>query len=402
MDSAVVVEDVWKKFRLYDERNQSLKATVMRGRRARYREFDALKGVSFEIPEGTTFGLIGENGSGKSTLLKCIAKILRPERGSISTVGKISALLELGAGFHPELSGRENVFLNGAILGMSKRQLEQRFDEIVAFAGLEEFIDSPVKNYSSGMYVRLGFSVAINVDPDILLVDEVLAVGDEAFQRKCSEKFADLKQSGKTIVVVSHALGAMRTLCDTLALLDHGNLVDVGESGRIIDEYVSDVHSDRVADGEHGSRWGSGEGRIDRIEMLDEREQPVATVRTGDSVIFRFHYSVDEPLERPVFGLSIHTIDGVHVTGPNTRDAGVVPDRLEGTGHVDLRIDRLLLVQGIYDLSVSLADNALLHVYDFRHRSFRFDVEFGDPHEQYGIVSLDGRWTCLPVEVGPA
>ena len=402
MDAAIVVDDVWKKFRLYDERNQSLKAAVMRGRRARYREFDALKGVSFEIPEGATFGLIGENGSGKSTLLKCIAKILRPERGTISTVGKISALLELGAGFHPELSGRENVFLNGAILGMSKRQLEQRFDEIVAFAGLEEFIDSPVKNYSSGMYVRLGFSVAINVDPDILLVDEVLAVGDEAFQRKCSEKFADLKQSGKTIVVVSHALGAMRTLCDTLALLDHGNMVDIGDAGRIVDEYVSDVHSDRVVDGEHGVRWGSGEGRIDEIEMLDQHGKPITSTRTGDPVTFRFHYTVDEPLDRPVFGLAIHTIDGVHVTGPNTRDAGIVPERLVGSGSVDFHVDRLLLVQGIYDLSVSLADHALLQVYDFRHRSFRFDVEFGDPHEQYGIISLDGRWECLPpVEVGP-
>ena len=400
MEPAVAVDGVWKKFRLYDERNQSLKAAVMRGRRARYREFDALKGVSLEIPEGTTFGLIGENGSGKSTLLKCIARILRPDQGEIRTHGKISALLELGAGFHPELSGRENVFLNGAILGMSKKQLDARFDEIVAFAGLEEFIDSPVKNYSSGMYVRLGFSVAINVDPDILLVDEVLAVGDEAFQRKCSEKFADLKESGKTIIVVSHALGAMRTLCDQLALLEHGNLVDVGEAGAIVDEYMSDVHVDRVADGDHGVRWGSGEGRVDHIELLDSRQRPVTTVRTGDTVTFRFHYTVDEPLDRPVFGLALYTIEGVHVTGPNTRDAGVVPDRLHGSGYVDFTIDRLLLVRGIYDLSVSLADHALLHVYDFRHRTFRFDVELGDPPEQYGVVALGGQWDCLPFEVG--
>jgi ABC-type polysaccharide/polyol phosphate transport system ATPase subunit len=400
VDPAIVVDDVWKRFRLYDERNQSLKAAVMRGRRARYHEFDALKGVSFDVDHGSTFGLIGENGSGKSTLLKCIAKILRPERGVITSVGKISALLELGAGFHPELSGRENVYLNGAILGLSKKQLDARFDEIVAFAGLERFIDSPVKNYSSGMYVRLGFSVAINVDPDILLVDEVLAVGDEAFQRKCSEKFADLKASGKTIVVVSHALGTMRSLCDRLALLEHGNLVDVGPAGEIIDEYMSDVHEDRVSDGDHGVRWGSGEGRIERIELLDAAERPVSTVRTGDEVTFRFHYTVDEALEKPVFGLAIYSLDGVHVTGPNTRDSKVVPDVLSGEGFVDFHVDRLLLLRGIYDLSVSLADNALLHVYDFRHRSFRFDVELGEPREQFGVVSMGGHWNMTSLDVG--
>jgi ABC-2 type transport system ATP-binding protein len=369
----------------------------MRGRRARYSEFDALKGISLEIAEGSTFGLIGENGSGKSTLLKCIARILRPEQGTITTSGKISALLELGAGFHPELSGRENVYLNGAILGMSKKQLDARFDEIVAFAGLEQFIDSPVKNYSSGMYVRLGFSVAINVDPDILLVDEVLAVGDENFQRKCSEKFADLKESGKTIVVVSHALGTMRTLCDRLALLEHGNLVVVGDAGHVVDEYMSEVHEDRKADGEHGTRWGSGEGRITDIELLDASGRAVTTVRTGAAATFRFHYELEEPIDKPVFGMAIHTIGGVHVTGPNTRERGYVPDRLEGRGFVDLHVDRLLLVRGTYDVSASLFDYSCLHAYDFRHRSFRFDVELGEPADEYGVVSMAGSWEGLPI-----
>jgi len=393
VEPAIVVDDVWKMFRLYDERNQSLKAAFMRGRRARYREFDALKGVSFEVAEGSTFGLIGENGSGKSTLLKCIARILRPDRGRVATQGKVSALLELGAGFHPELSGRENVYLNGAILGMSKKQLDARFDSIVEFAGLEEFIESPVKNYSSGMYVRLGFSVAINVDPDILLVDEVLAVGDEAFQRKCSEKFADLKASGKTIVVVSHALGTMRTLCDQLALLEHGSLVEVGEAARVVDDYMDVVHEDRsqVADG--GTRWGSGEGQITRIELLDASGHAVTAVRTGDAATFRFHYELNEPIERPVFGMAIHTIDGVHVTGPNTREAGFVPDRLEGKGFVDLHVDPLLLVHGIYDVSASLVDYSILHTFDFRHRAFRFDVEPGNPTAEFGVVTLGGSWS---------
>jgi len=205
--SVITVEEVSKRFRLYHERNQSLKIWMMRGRRATFEEFWALRDVSLEIEEGKTFGLIGENGSGKSTLLKCIAKILRPDSGRISVTGKVSALLELGAGFHPELSGRENIYLNGSILGLGKRDLDRIFDDIVGFAGLERFIDTPVKNYSSGMYIRLGFSVAINVDTDILLIDEILAVGDEQFQRKCNEKFAELKDQGKTVVIVSHALG---------------------------------------------------------------------------------------------------------------------------------------------------------------------------------------------------
>src|SRR3954449_4258351 len=198
-DIAVEATEVSKRFRLYHERNQSLKAAFMRGRRAKFDEFWALRDVSMSVPAGKTYGLIGHNGSGKSTLLKCMAGILVPDSGAIRTQGKVSALLELGAGFHPELSGRDNVYLNGSILGLSKRELDKRFDAIVGFAGLEQFIDTPVKNYSSGMYVRLGFSVAINVDPEILLVDEVLAVGDEQFQRRCAEKFADFREEGKTI-----------------------------------------------------------------------------------------------------------------------------------------------------------------------------------------------------------
>jgi ABC-type polysaccharide/polyol phosphate transport system ATPase subunit len=389
---AINIQDVWKKFRLYHERNQSLKAAVMRGRRARYTEFDALKGVTVEVAAGSTFGFIGENGSGKSTLLKCIARILRPDRGAIESRGKISALLELGAGFHPELSGRENVFLNGAILGVPRRVLAERFDEIVDFAGLEDFIDIPVKNYSSGMYVRLGFSVAINVDPDILLVDEVLSVGDEQFQRKCSEKFAELKEAGKTIVVVSHALGVMRSLCDNLALLEHGNLVKVGSAGEVVDQYLGDVHEDRERTDTPGVRWGSGEAQISKLELLDSHGRPTLTVRTGDAVTFRFHYEMSRPIEKPVFGMAIHNVDGVHVTGPNTREADLIPEHLEGSGHVDLRVDRLLLVRGIYDVSAVLSDQAGLHVYDSQHRAFRFDVERGEPAEQDGVASLGGIW----------
>ena len=394
MSAAITVDDVSKQYRLYHERNQSLKAALMRRARVKYEEFWALRDVSFDVPEGATFALIGENGSGKSTLLKCMAHILRPEKGRIQTHGKISALLELGAGFHPELTGRENIFLNGSILGMSKKQLNQRFDEIVGFAGLEHFIDTPVKNYSSGMYVRLGFSVAINVDPEILLVDEVLAVGDAEFQRKCLEKFDDFRAAGKTIVIVSHALEGVRNLCDTAAWLEHGLLRRIGSSSEVIDEYLTESHVERAADGDHGARWGTGEARVEKLEVLDASGEPVKRVRTGDTVIFRFHYKSDALIPKPVWGMALFSLDGVWVTGPSTREVGLFPDQLApgAEGYVDLRVERLLLLPGTYDVSASLFNITGATVYDMRHRALRFDVEFGDPHEEYGFMSLGGNW----------
>lgn len=392
MDAAIRIDHVSKLFRLYDERNDSLKATVMRGRRARYREFWALKDVSFDIPVGTTFGIIGDNGSGKSTLLKCIARILYPEHGQIESRGKMSALLELGAGFHPELSGRENVYLNGSILGLSKRQIESMFDEIVDFAGIEAFIDAPVKNYSSGMYVRLGFSIAINIEPDILLIDEILAVGDAEFQQRCFEKFADLHESGRTVVIVSHALGSLRSLCDHAALLEHGNLREVGPATHVVDLYRDETHLDRVADGEHGTRWGSGEIRIESVDLLQPGGQPTQTVHTGDDVTLLMRYRTSEAIERPVFGVSVQRMDGSQVASPNLRDANLVPEKVDGEGWVHYRIGRLLLLPGTYDITVTASDYTLNHAYDHRERVLRFDVEFGTPHEERGLVSLGGQW----------
>ncbi len=250
--SAIEVTEVSKRFRLVHERNSTLKATVFRGfKRTVHEDLWALEDIGFEVPKGTTFGIVGHNGSGKSTLLKCMASIYRPDHGSIRIDGRMSALLELGAGFHPELSGRENVYLNGSILGLSQRQVASRFDEIVAFSGLERFIDSPVKNYSSGMFVRLGFAVAINVEPEVLLVDEVLAVGDESFQQKCLERFADLRREGNTIVVVTHSLETVRNLCDLAVWLDHGHLMLDGLSGEVADAYLDSVQEERRA--EHGA-----------------------------------------------------------------------------------------------------------------------------------------------------
>jgi ABC-type polysaccharide/polyol phosphate transport system ATPase subunit len=392
-DPAISVQDVTKTFRLYHDKNQTLKATIMRGRRARYEEFLALDGVSLDIEKGTTFGFIGHNGSGKSTLLKCMARILRPETGSIRVNGKISALLELGAGFHPELSGKENIFLNGAILGIPNKDLARKYDEIVEFAGLERFIDTPVKNYSSGMYVRLGFSVAINVEPDVLLVDEVLAVGDEEFQRRCNEKFADLRAMGKTIVVVSHGLGSMRNMCDKVAWLEHGRLRGVGEAGELIDSYVAEVQTDRVEDDAGGARWGSGELRVEHVEVLGPDGRSTSRLHTGEQVTIRLHYDAREPVDRPVFGVAMHTLEGILVTGPNTREAGLDFGTLHGKGHLDLTVDRFLLLPGAYDITVSAYDHHVVHPFDFRQNVLRVDVDPGMPHETFGgVVSLGGRW----------
>lgn len=396
MSPAVVVDGVSKHFRLYHERNQSLKATILNRGRGRYEEFWALRDVSFEIEKGETFGLIGENGSGKSTLLKCLAQILRPDQGRIDVDGRMSALLELGAGFHPELSGRENIYLNASILGMTKKEVDARFDAIVDFAGLERFIDTPVKNYSSGMYVRLGFAVAVQAEPDVLMIDEVLAVGDEAFQRKCNERLSQLRNAGVTIVVVSHSLGTVRNICDRVAWLEHGDLRGVGDTAEIIDRYLGEVEVDRGTPPAEGARWGSGEALIDSLQIIDRAGQPVQRFSTGDSVAFRLNFSTagTTPIEDPMFGVAIHTADGMPVTGPNTRQAGVHIDSISGSGHIDLQVDRCLLLPGTYDLTAALTNRTADHVYDYRHRALRFDIDVGSPHEpDGGVVSLDGRWS---------
>lgn len=392
MTSAVSIESVSKRYRVYKERNRSLKSALLSGRRARYEDFWALRDISLEIPAGSTYGLIGENGSGKSTLLKCIAKILVPEEGRIKVHGKVASLLELGAGFHPELSGRENVYLNASILGLSRKQVDSKFDEIVNFSGIEAFIDQPVKNYSSGMYMRLGFSIAINVEPDILLIDEILAVGDAAFQRKCEERFSEFRTSGRTVVLVSHAMGSMRTLCDQVAWLDHGKVLKTGSPFEVVDEYVDDSHEDRADAPEGQVRYGSGDVRVTGVQLLGPTGHPVNTVRTGEAVTLRVSYFAPAPVRRPVFGFAVETLEGVYLWAHNSRDGGMVPDDVEGHGHVDLEIGSLMLQPGVYDLTAAITSYDSARTYDFLKHCLRFDVSFGTPRESGGYVALGGSW----------
>ncbi|MBK0417670.1 ATP-binding cassette domain-containing protein [Leucobacter sp. CSA1] len=240
-ETAVSVRGLGKKFRLYHERNQSLKSAIMRRKVSEHEDFWALRDITFDVPQGSNFALIGSNGSGKSTLLKCLAKILWPDEGEITSTGRVASLLEVGSGFHPELSGRENIFLNGSILGMSRKEVARKFDEIVDFSEIGKFIDQPVKSYSSGMYVRLGFSVAIHVQPDVLVVDEILAVGDAAFQEKSRAKFDELHEQGKTVILVSHSLGTVMQMCDQAAWIEKGSLRQVGPVEDVAGAYTSSV-----------------------------------------------------------------------------------------------------------------------------------------------------------------
>lgn len=391
-ESAVSIAGVTKRFRVYHERNQTLKAAVMRGRRSSYEDFQALRDVGFEIPAASTFGLIGDNGSGKSTLLKCIAGILQPDAGTITARGRMAALLEVGSGFHPELSGRDNVYLNGSILGMSRKEIDAKFDEIVDFSGVEQFIDQPVKNYSSGMYVRLGFSVAINVDPEILLVDEVLAVGDAAFQDKCTEKFAEFGREGRTVVVVSHSMPSLRNMCDQVAWLDHGTLVETGTAKPILERYLDHSRVD-ARTGSHGeTRWGSAEAEIVEVEVL-RGGLPAASARTGEEVTVRIRYDAHERIEQPVFGLALESHDGVYLWASNTRDLGYPIDAIDGPGVIECTIPRLMLQPGTFQLMASIVDVSTTHIYDYVREAARLAVDFGVPVESGGYVALDGRWS---------
>jgi ABC-type polysaccharide/polyol phosphate transport system ATPase subunit len=411
---AIEVRDVHKVFRRHTRRRRfgTLKSALLSGGlsgRLRPDEvLEALRGVSFDVAQGRTFGIIGRNGSGKSTLLKLIAGIGRPTSGTISVNGRASALIELGAGFHPEISGRENVFVNGMMLGLSKREIAARFDEIVAFAGMEEFIDAPVKTYSSGMYVRLGFAVAINVDPDVLLVDEVLAVGDEAFTHKCLDKFAELRQRGRTVLLVTHTLDLVTRFCDEALWLDGGAARAQGDPRQVIDAYLLDVArveaqglapqgggagvpiADAPPAGQGPARWGSREAEI--VEVIVARADGTATrvLESDDPIDIRLRVRASRPLDDVVFGFGLFNADGVCCYGTNTAIDGVSPGGLSGDGEACIRIDRLGLVAGSYTLDVALhRRNGAPYDYHRRLYAFRVVARVNDT----GICRLPHRWT---------
>ncbi len=393
-DIVLEVSHVTKSFRLHHEKTNSLKQLIAGRGRTRYDDFTALRDVTFDVGEGEVFGVIGHNGSGKSTLLKCMAGILQPNSGSVRVHRRMSALLELGAGFHPELSGRENVYLNAAILGMGRREIAARFDDIVDFSGLENFIDAPVKTYSTGMYVRLAFAVAINVDPQLLIIDEILAVGDITFQQKCMEKFVDFRNEGRTIVLVTHAMNSVRDMCDRAAWLEHGRLVDMGDPAGLVEAYTERMLGDRDRGADGSVRRGSGEIQIERIEMVATgNDKPVKRFRTGDDVLLRLFYRTSGRVPKPVIGIQIEGLGGAVVTSPSTRDVGLLPEALAGEGTIEIEMKSVDLLPGTYDLHTSVTDFNKQHVYDHLQVALRFDVMTGKPYETGGLVTLRPQWT---------
>ncbi len=389
---ALIVDNVTKTFRIHHERATSLKQFIASGGRNRYEDFYALRDVSFEVAEGEAVGIIGHNGSGKSTLLKCMAQILTPNAGRIQVNKKMAALLELGAGFHHELSGRDNVFLNASILGMGRKEIAGRFDEIVEFSGLGDFIESPVKTYSSGMYVRLAFAVAINVDPDLLLIDEILAVGDVTFQKKCMEKFVDFRTQGRTLVLVTHDAFTVREFCDRAIWIDHGVVRRDGDPADVVDEYTETMLGAETSAGAEGSRRGDGRIQVTRAELL-VGGVPVERFRSGDDVTVRLHYTAAEAVPTPVFAVTIASLNGATVTAPSTRDVDMVPDSLAGSGHVDVRFDAIPLVASRYVLHTEITGWARQHVYDHVQNALTFDVIAGVTKETHGLVTLHPSWS---------
>jgi ABC-type polysaccharide/polyol phosphate transport system ATPase subunit len=392
-ESAVSVDQVWKHFRLYHEKNQYLKTTVLKGTRARYDEFWALKDLSFEIPTGSTFGIIGSNGSGKSTLLKCLTGILTPEKGSIAVNGRIAALLELGAGFHPDLSGRENIFLNGAILGMTSKDIHRNLDNIVEFAGLGEFIDTPVKNYSSGMTVRLGFAIAINVDPEILIIDEVLAVGDTAFQQKCFEKIEEFRTDGRTIILVSHGLPIVAQICDTVVWIEKGVLQEVGPAQEVVGNYYAASHDALpVDDNEIGQRWGSGEVSISKIKLLNQDGVAQRVFQTGERLAISIDYTSQIAIPSANVSVGITHLHGTGIWGTSTEKNSIKVPVAIGPNSLRLELASLPLLNGTYDLTIAITDQSGVHEFDHWEKRVRFDVNQGDIYD-IGLIDISSSWT---------
>jgi ABC-2 type transport system ATP-binding protein len=392
-NSAISVSSLSKNFRLYHERNRYIKAALLRGRRAKYEEFWALKDVSFEVAHGATLGIIGSNGSGKTTMLKCLTGIYTPEKGAIKVDGKLAALLELGAGFHPELTGAENIFLNGSILGMSKRDVQNKFASIVEFAGLEKFIDTPVKNFSSGMVVRLGFSIASHVEPEILLIDEILSVGDQDFQRKSSEKIEEFRREGRTIVVVSHSLGLVQQLCKEVIWLDKGQIRQSGPAAEVIAAYTGGSYQPQTERDESSrNRWGLGDARINSIELLNHDGTIAQVIESNAGAQIRFQISAHTRIESPILRVQITRLNGDVVWATSTQRGTNTMRVLDGAATATLNIESTKLLEGTYFVSAAITDSTATTEFDHCENWLRFNVHKTNVFDE-GIVAINSTWS---------
>ena len=402
-DMLVQFENVSK---CYTRRPRTVRDSVLRlftgrGRRPaeEEREFWAVRDVTFGVQRGETLGIIGPNGAGKSTILKLIAGITAPTSGRVTVEGRVGTLIELGAGFHQDLTGRENIYLNGTLLGLQRREIEERFSRIAAFSGLEEFLDVPVKYYSSGMYAKLGFAIAAHVKADVLLTDEILAVGDVAFQRQCLKTFEAL-QASTTIVFVSHDLAAIKKVCSRALWLKEGTVRLAGPPEKVIEAYLESMQQEREESLRTGRplrqesgvrRWGSGEIEIEEVATCDGQGRPQSVFKTFDNLVIRVRYRVNGPFRDPGFGVKICTQEDVFIHGTNTFIQGVAIEIREGAGIVELRYPRLPLLAGTYWLTVgATSGNDWSTPYDVQERAQKFEVLTAQPDG--GLACLDHRW----------
>ncbi len=399
VEPIIAFENVSKRFVFSKERRGSIWHTIASAfsrHGDEERDLWAVRDVSFTVQPGQCFGIVGRNGSGKSTALKLIARILRPTNGRIIVRGRVSALLELGAGFHPDLSGRENIYLNASLLGLDEATTDARFEDIVAFSELGEYIEMPVKHYSSGMYMRLGFSVAIHMQPDILIVDEILAVGDQAFQTKCLDAIMQLRRDGVTIIMVSHNLNVIRTLCTHLLWMDKGRARALGTVEDVAAEYQAYAYEQEAAAKSATAVSSPPDSRgvdITAVRFLNAHGEEAHVFLTGEPMIIEMQYMAHEPVDNPEFGLAIFRQDGVHVNGPNTKLAGLDLGLLHGPGEVRYHIERLPLLPARYEVSTAVHDGQTHACYAFHQRAYSFRVVPGGVDEMDGLITMPATWT---------
>ena len=404
--SAILAKGLGKAYRIYDRPSARFFELFLPGRKL-HKEFWAVRNVYLDVPHGSTVGIIGENGAGKSSLLKLLTGITRPTEGEVAVQGRVASLLELGAGFHPEFSGRDNIQLNCSILGMSEEEIAERFPRIVEFSELGEFIDRPVKTYSSGMYVRLGFSVAASVDPDILMIDEALAVGDEHFKGKCINRLNEFREQGKTTIFVSHDMGAVKSMCQHVVLLDKGEVLAQGNSEKVADEYLKRAKArgnERLELANRGGggypRWGTGEIETQSVELLDQSGAPALVFQTNEPFQVRVRYKVVRDVRQPVFGLGIYRSDGTYVNGSNhhwrEHPIAIEAARAGEEGELLMSFERMPLLQGAYYLTTFLYDHSKAAPTAIDHREHALSFEVLDTRRlQHGMLYLPTRWQLV-------
>lgn len=393
-ENAIEVHDIKKSFRVYLDKGRTLKELVLFSKRRKYEERQVLQGISFEVKKGEALGLIGHNGCGKSTTLKLLTRIMYPDSGTIEMRGRVSSLIELGAGFHPDMSGRQNIYTNASIFGLTRKEIDARVDNIIEFSELDAFIDNPVRTYSSGMYMRLAFAVAINVDADILLVDEILAVGDANFQAKCFNKLREIKANGTTIVIVSHSLGQIEEICERSIWIHEGKIQKEGNPREVHPAYLEymgqkrpEAASEKVKSG--GERPGDGRVRIKTVEVISGKEGESNVFRTGEPVTLNISYNVVEKVEEASIGLEVYNGDGVKCYSTDTRTEKMDYIKLERDGEIHLILENLELLNGKYTMDFSIKSKDSFPI-DSYTKAFSFEM-YSDVKDT-GISRLAHKW----------